>query len=177
MSRFVAFLGGINVGGHRVVMERLRAEFEALALRDVWTFIASGNVVFSAPGHNADALEARIETHLSERLGYRVPTFLRAAAAVVEVATREPFDHVAEGDTHVVGFLRAAPSTNAALATEALSNEQDTLVVVGSEIHWRIHGGFSDSSIKSNVLAKTIGQPWTVRNTKSLRTLAARLGT
>ena len=47
MTRYVAFLGGINVGGHRVSMERLRTEFGTLGFLDVSTFIASGNVIFT----------------------------------------------------------------------------------------------------------------------------------
>ena len=87
---YVAFLGGINVGGHRVTMERLRGEFEALGHEDVRTFIASGNVVFGARVGRA-ALESSIERHLHERLGYAVPTFVRPGAAVVKIAALEPF--------------------------------------------------------------------------------------
>ena len=46
MSQYIAFLRGINVGGHRVKMDRLRAIFIELGLQDVSTFIASGNVLF-----------------------------------------------------------------------------------------------------------------------------------
>jgi uncharacterized protein (DUF1697 family) len=47
MRRQVAFLRAINVGGHIVKMERLRMIFESLGLKEVETFIASGNVVFA----------------------------------------------------------------------------------------------------------------------------------
>ena len=45
----------------------------------------------------------------------------------------------------------------------------------GTELHWLIHGGISDSSVKTAVLGRALGQPWTTRNTKSLRKLADRL--
>ena len=44
--KYVAFLRAINVGGHVVKMEVLRAHFESLGLSSVDTFIASGNVIF-----------------------------------------------------------------------------------------------------------------------------------
>jgi uncharacterized protein (DUF1697 family) len=47
MPQTIALLRGINVGGHRVKMDRLRLLFEELDLRHVSTFIASGNVIFS----------------------------------------------------------------------------------------------------------------------------------
>ena len=49
MPRFVAFLRAINVGGHVVTMDQLRAAFQELGFDDVETFIASGNVIFSSP--------------------------------------------------------------------------------------------------------------------------------
>jgi uncharacterized protein (DUF1697 family) len=174
MTRYVAFLGGINVGGHRVTMDALRAEFEVLGFTDVSTFIASGNVVFEATGRPA-ALERRIEHHLEARLGFPGPAFVRTAAAVRTVCAFEPFAEVGPGDTHHVCFLRAAPSAAAARAAEALSNDQDAFVVHGTELHRRIHGGLTDSSVKPSVLAQALGRASTSRNTTSLRKLAAKL--
>lgn len=48
MPRYFAFLRGINVGGHRIKMDRLREHVEALGFEHVETFIASGNVIFSS---------------------------------------------------------------------------------------------------------------------------------
>ena len=138
------------------------------------TFIASGNVIFEAAG-KAAPLELKIEGQLAQQLGYPVPTFVRTATAVVKVAAREPFGPIAAGDTHAVGFLRKAPTAAARKATEALSNDQDRFEVSGTELHWLIHGGLTDSSVKTAVLGRALGQPWTTRNTKSLRKLADRL--
>jgi uncharacterized protein (DUF1697 family) len=79
--RLIAFLRAINVGGHTVRMAMLRALFEELGLDDVETFIASGNVVFSASAKNVPALERRIEQHLaasgSSRRGSTAPPSVR----------------------------------------------------------------------------------------------------
>ena len=48
MARYIAFMRGINVGGHQVKMDDLRKWFEALEFDNVATFIASGNVIFEA---------------------------------------------------------------------------------------------------------------------------------
>ena len=170
----MAFLGGINVGGHRVAMERLRKEFEALGHDDVRTFIASGNVVFTATGR-APAVEREVEAHLTECLGYPVPTFVRTAAAVRKVAALEAFGATAPGDSYFVGFLRKAPTAAAARATAALSNDQDRFEVHGKELHWLIHGGMSDTSVTSAELGRALGVACTTRNTRSLRKLAVTL--
>ena len=170
----MAFLGGINVGGHRVTMERLRAELATLDLREVRTFIASGNVIFDASG-TASTWERRIEARLGEALGYPVPAFVRSARAVRAVVARQPFGVITPPFTHHVAFLRAAPGADVRRATEALSNRTDRFEVHGKELHWRVRGGLTDSSVKRTVLARALGQPSTTRNATSLTKLAALL--
>ena len=175
MPRFVAFLGSINVGGHRVTMERLRAEFETLGFTEVWTFIASGNVVFRASA-KPTSLEPKIEKHLSKTLGFPVTAFVRTDADVARIAEHVPF-RVNAGDSHYVGLLREVPTAPATKATVALSGERDTLVVHRTELHWRVHGVSLDSNVKPSALGKAIGQAMTTRNATSLRKLAAKLET
>ena len=57
MSRFVAFLRAINVGGHTIPMTVLRKHFEELGGSSVETVVASGNVVFETPARSAAVLE------------------------------------------------------------------------------------------------------------------------
>ena len=52
MTRLIAFLRAINVGGHTVKMDHLRQLFESLGFSGVETFIASGNVVFETNARN-----------------------------------------------------------------------------------------------------------------------------
>ena len=54
MSQYVALLRGINVGGKNLIkMVALKACFEAQGLRDVTTYIQSGNVLFTTDNREA----------------------------------------------------------------------------------------------------------------------------
>ena len=67
MSRYVALVRGINVGGkNRVPMERLRAVLGELGFADVATYIASGNVILDSEW-NGDETGALIEEALVRR--------------------------------------------------------------------------------------------------------------
>lgn len=169
MPRFVAFLGGVNVGGHRVTMDRLRAEVADLGYADVSTFIASGNVLFTAPAVGDH--EARLEAHLGERLGWPAPTFVRTAAEVLATTDLRPFGKVPDGHTHMVAFCRTAPDP-AVLATHR--NATDDFVVHGRELHWHIAGKIMDSTVTLPKLAKLVG-PTTTRNVSSLTKLSVLL--
>ena len=172
--RWVAFLGGINVGGHRVTMDRLRGEFASLGCGDVSTFIASGNVMFTS-AKRAATLERDVEHALDDALGYDVPTFVRPATAVAGIASHRPWGAVPDGHTLVVWFLRDAPAAAAVAATHALSNDRDRFAVVGTELYQQIVGGVSDSSVRPAALTRAIGRAGTARNTRSLAKLAATL--
>ena len=165
MASFVALLGGINVGGHRVTMDRLRTEVTALGFTDVATFIASGNVLFTGPARGNH--EARIQEHLAEQLGWPVPTFVRTAAEVIAAGDLRPFGATPPGHTHMDAFCRAAPS----LAVQDRSTDFDRFEVHGRELHWLIAGRLTESTITLTRLAKLIG-PNTTRNITSLERLA-----
>jgi uncharacterized protein (DUF1697 family) len=77
---YVALLRGINVGGNAPVdMKQLKATFERLGLRDVRTYINSGNVVFTGGGKDRTRLRRRIERAVNEDFGLDVAVLLRDA--------------------------------------------------------------------------------------------------
>ncbi len=172
--RYIAFLRGINVGGHKVKMDELRRLFEALDLEDVATFIASGNVIFESDDA-AKKLETRIEKHLRKELGYDVPTFLRTDAEVARIAEYEPFPDLksAKGSSYVA-FLDRRPPAGTRRALSASSNDVDSLKVHDREVYWHVRGGLMDSTLGMAGLDKALGSPTTVRNVNTVRRLAAK---
>ena len=69
--KHVAFLRAINVGGHTVKMERLRELFGELEVADVETFIASGNVIYTADRRAPGAMQKAIEAASRRRWATR----------------------------------------------------------------------------------------------------------
>ena len=58
---------------------------------------------------------------------------------------------------------------------EALSNDFDTLVVTGADVHWRMHGKSSDSPLGRRDWEKVLGPlSSTSRNVNMLTKLSAR---
>lgn len=78
-SPYVALLRGINVGGKNVIgMPALKACFEAQGLRDVATYIQSGNVLFTAPGPDQFVLTSQIEAAVSKAFAYSSRIVIRS---------------------------------------------------------------------------------------------------
>lgn len=173
-QRYVAFLRAINVGGHVVKMERLRAEFEALGLGGVETFIASGNVLFDAPSDDRAALEQRIERRLEKTLGYAVATFLRTPEELATIVGNEPFPGREETAGLWVGFLKSELSRESRDRLLAFRTGVDEFDARGREAFWMCRTRFSESSVSGAKLEKALAMPATFRNVTTVRKLALR---
>ena len=176
MPRFIAFLRAINVGGHIVKMDRLRGLFEALGFANVETFIASGNVIFEAPATPATTLEEQIERHLRQALGYEVATFIRSTAELEAIARYQPFpaDELAAGNALYIAFLPAPPTGEALDKLMAFRTEVDDFHVHEREVYWLCRKKLSESTFSGALLEKTLGMPATMRNSTTVRKLAAK---
>lgn len=175
--KLVAFLRAINVGGHIVKMDRLRTLFEALGLVKVETFIASGNVIFSAAETNVQMLERQIEQHLRQSLGYEVATFIRSTSELDAIATYQPFPSVnvdETGNTLYIAFLAAQPSTTAQDKLMRFRNDVDDFHIHEREVYWLCRKKISESGFSGAMLEKTLGMPATVRNITTVKKLAAK---
>lgn len=178
MPQYIAFLRGINVGGHRVKMDRLRSLFEELNLRDVSTFIASGNVIFSAESEDVDALRDTIERHLAQELGYEVATFLRSPAQLEAIAAVNPTEDE-EGarppSSRYVIFLHVAAPKSLRSELAGLESEMDQFRFSATEVYWRIQGRLTDSPLFGGGLDRaTRAIPTTMRNMNTLRRIVEK---
>lgn len=176
MPLYTAFLRAINVGGHTVKMDRLRALFEEVGLQRVSTFIASGNVIFESPEKPA-ALERSIGRHLEKTLGYEVGVYLRTPEELAAVATHPPFtdEEVTTGATLYVCFLPKPASGDVARAVAAQSTPTQVLRVHDRELYWLCHTKISESDVDDRALRKALGVPMTMRNLNTVRRILAKV--
>lgn len=173
-NQYVAFLRAINVGGRVVKMAELKAIFETLDLREVSTFIASGNVIFRSAGAPA-GLARRIETGLARRLGYPVAAMLRTTAEVARVAACRAFpEPPAAGAALYVGFLREPPAARAIRKALGLQTDVDRLTVQGREIYWLAGNRIAEATITGAAVEKALETPVTFRNLNTIARLAAK---
>jgi uncharacterized protein (DUF1697 family) len=170
----IGFLRAVNLGRRKVPMAGLRAVVDDVFATESRTYVNSGNVVFDAPGGRA-AIERRLETALEREFGFEIATFVRSATELRRIVDAKPF-RLASGDTHFVTFMRTAASPARTKALEGLSNDFDTLVVQGADVHWRMRGRSTDTKVPKRDWERVLGvDASTSRNMNMLRKLAASL--
>ena len=93
--KYVAFLRGINVGGHTMIkMQKLRHVLELLGLSNVKTVLASGNVLFETPIKEPVILAKKLEEKLKKTFGFEIVVILRTGAHIQSLVKSSPFKMV-----------------------------------------------------------------------------------
>ena len=174
--RYLAFLRAINVGGHHTVrMEQLRAMLNGLGMRNVETFIASGNVIFDATG-KAASVERRIEKCLEHELGFAVATFVRTPAEIAAVAAHKPFRGLGIVPPEAmlqVGFLKSPLEAEAQAALMAFRDDVHDFHVHGREVYWLARRRQAILRLTGAKMERALRGPTTFRNITTVQKLAA----
>lgn len=158
-------------------MAQLSALFEELKFSPVETFIASGNVIFTAKSADAQKLEKQIEAHLGKTLGYNVDTFVRTRTEVAAVAAHRPFaaadlDH--PDHTVHAGFLHEPFSVTQSKELVAARTPVDEFHVEGREYYWLCRIKTHESKVWASPQMKLVKLPTSsMRNLTTIRKLAA----
>lgn len=178
MTRFVALLRGINVGGNKKVpMAELRALAEELGYTEVATYIQSGNLVFTGAG-NAAKHEAALERALAKHFGFPVETLVRDAQAWNALIAANPLAKLAERDpAHVLVGLSKEPLRKDAL-TELRERAQgaERVELAGGALWLHYAAGVARSKLTPAVLDRAAGSTVTARNWRTAQELARLLG-
>ncbi|NLU82845.1 DUF1697 domain-containing protein [Rhodococcus sp. HNM0569] len=172
MSRFVALLRGVNVGGVTVRMAPLREVFESgLGFGSVRTVLASGNVVFDAEAGDAAALRRAIEDALRREFGYDARVFVLPHDVLSRIRAGYPFDDPAAADRNPYVVLVDDADALDSLAATAASLDPTVERVAAGEgvVYWEVTKGSTTSSRFGKALAARKLAP--VVTTRNLRTL------
>ncbi len=177
MVRNVAFLRGINVGGHKVTKVILQKVFKTLGFDDVATFKQSGNVIFEVSEENTQKLSAKIETALESRLGYDIPVFIRSVSQLKTIIESDAFKgQNAVGSSFLVTFL--AEETDVSSLQTPLTIPKSTAEVIkikGREVYSVTHGG-GEGALPNPFVESKLKVRATTRNLNVLVAIVEKYG-
>lgn len=98
MTRYVALLRAVNVGGRKVTMAELRVAAEELGLSNCRTLAAAGNLVFDAKATATGKLEARLEAVIEKTFGLFSDVMVRDPKDLAAILKANPFPKKAKDD-------------------------------------------------------------------------------
>lgn len=167
--RYVALIRGINVGGNSIIpMAKLRAAFEDCGLKNVSTFIASGNVLFEA------SRPPKLESPLSRMLGLPIRLTLRTHREMEAIVKHAPSGFGTQPDTFRYDVWFVIPPMTAVTVVGALQPKEgvDTVSAGDGVVYaTRLIARASQSRL-TRVVNTPIYASVTIRNWNTTRKLA-----
>ncbi len=181
MSKFVALLRGINVGGHKKVpMADLKGVAAKCGFTGVQHYIQSGNLVFDSEG-TANAVSSKLERACERAFGFPVDVMVLTEEAFRAEVAACPF---ADGDSPKgaldpkflqLAFLKGTPDTAHIDALFGTYEGPEMVAVKGRTIHIYFSEGSGRSKLTPLLTDKKLGVPATARNWNTVQKLLSML--
>ncbi|QQX78199.1 DUF1697 domain-containing protein [Aequorivita iocasae] len=168
-EKHIAFLRGINVGGHKKLkMADLKLLFEDLGFENVSTYIQSGNVVFSAK--NVKNLEEKISKEIEKRFGWQVPVLVKSCGGVDKILKACPFKETKKTEAYFM-LLAAPPKIELMEAIANLSYPEEEFVIMPQCVYMYYKNGAGKAKLNNNFIEKKLQVAATTRNYRTLAKL------
>jgi uncharacterized protein (DUF1697 family) len=172
METYIAFLRAINVGGHAVVkMDALKKIFESAGMKNVKTYIQSGNVIFDSTEKDEKKLQKKIEKKLLAELKFEVPVLLRTYNELQKVSEKDPFKKFKNGKEQMVyvAFFHEEPGKEIQKTLEALCTKLETYKTAGRELFCLCKRDTKgQTNFSNNLIEKKSGMTATTRNMNTI---------
>src|SRR5271166_581770 len=152
MTKFAAFLRGVNVGGVNLKMADVAQVLMDAGFSNVRTILASGNVLLESSSSVA-AVRKKAEATLRQRFGYDAWVLAYDIDTVRAISEAYPFEREVDGYQSYVTFVTDAKVLEELAALPAGSDEK---IAPGTGVvYWQVPKG----STLDSTIGKTMGKP------------------
>ncbi len=169
MSTQIALFRGINVGGNNPLpMRELVEDLEALGLKNVSTYIQSGNVVFECLDTDQVDLAARIQSAVGDRHGFKPHVMILGVDELEDAVISNPFRSAeSEPKTIHLFFLESSPEDPDVESLRDLKLNTEDFELKDRIFYLHAPEGIGRSKLAARV-ERALGVPVTARNWRSV---------
>jgi uncharacterized protein (DUF1697 family) len=166
MTRYVAFLRGVNVGGVNLKMVDVASAMTGAGFGSVRTILASGNVLLESSA-KVTAVRKKAEAALRAAFGYDAWVLVYDIDTVAQIVDAYPFERELPGQHSYVTFV-SDPDVLEELA--GLEHGPDELIERGEGvIYWQVPRTKTlDSAVGKTMGKKRYKSSTTTRNLRTL---------
>ena len=175
MRKYISMLRGINVSGQKIVtMQELKTLYESLDLKNIKTYIQSGNVIFESPDTDVSELINKLETAIKQTFGFSVIVIIRTENEFQHIIEKNPFYGKRKEDIkklHVT-FLSDTPSKSSINSMiKKVEQGVDEWFITEKEIYLYCPNGYGRTKLTNNYFENKLNVSATTRNWKTVNKL------
>ena len=113
MNILIAFLRGINVSGQKKIkMDELKNSLLKAGLKNVCTYIQSGNVIFETPLVEMGKVESLVLKVIRDDFGFDVPVVIKTPHEIQSILNNNPFRNETNQKALYFALLHEPPMLN-----------------------------------------------------------------
>ena len=171
MIKYAAFLRAVNVGGKNLIkMDELKKIFLSMELKNVSTYIQSGNVIFESPAMDENVLSKNIENQLHKNLSGDVLVFIRSFEQLNSIVKSDPFKKLTfKAPTKLyITFLKAELKQKLKLPYLSTKKDVEVIQIKDREIYCITHEIKGQYGFPNPFIEKEFGIKATTRNWNTL---------
>jgi uncharacterized protein (DUF1697 family) len=168
MTRYAAFLRGVNVGGVNLKMAEVAKAFEEAGFTHVRTILASGNVLLESRS-GVDAVRKKAEKALRDTFGYDAWVLAYPIDAVAAISESYPFEREVEGHHSYVTFVTDERGLDELAGLAENAGPDEKIQRGEGVVYWQVpRTGTLDSVMGKTMAKKRYKSSTTTRNLRTL---------
>ena len=167
MATWIALLRGVGGGIRPLPMRELVKALEGIGLKDVRTYIQSGNVIFSS-ARQPVRLAGEIERCIEKKFGFHSNTFVLSVRDLQRAAKDNPFPQADAEPKRLHLFFLAQPAKAARIdAMNELKAKSEQFVLTNKVFYFYTPEGFGISKLAAKA-ERLLGVDTTARNWRTV---------
>ncbi len=169
MAKSIALFRGINVSGkNKINMRSLTQILAEFGLKNIHTYVQSGNVIFDQERKSDPELGEKIGSRINAQYGFQPKILLLSAKELDAAIKNNPFSE-AENDpsSFHLGFLEKVPVSPKLEKLKTIKKDSEEFALIGKVFYLKAPEGIGRSKLAANS-EKLLGEVMTDRNWRTV---------
>jgi len=170
MQIYISILRGINLGGHNTIkMDELKNMLSTCGLKNIVTYIQSGNVVYQYKNTDTKKLNILIQGRILQQFKFEVPVITLTIDEIKTTVKLNPFPKDKMKDTSFfhVTFLSEEPQKSNLGKLISLSYSPDEFIIIAKAVYLYCPNGYGNTKLSNKFLETKLKVSATTRNWKT----------
>ena len=168
MVTYMALLRGINVGGkNKILMAELQDLLLNIGLKEVQTYIQSGNIIFNSEEGNSSKLELQITEAIQERFGLNVPVLVKTNDELKAIFYGCPFSEERKQKSYF-SLLYSEPEVGLVNEVSNMEFENEEIEISPKCVYFYSSIGYGKTKYNNNFFERKLKVTATARNYKTM---------
>ncbi|MEZ4859057.1 MAG: DUF1697 domain-containing protein [Flavobacteriaceae bacterium] len=170
MTTYIAFLRGINVGGHKKFPKANQIQlFSNLGIKNPEVYLHTGNWIFQSVD-SREVLVQKLSEAMKEMQGWQVPILLKTTKELQEILAACPFSEEEKVKSYFM-LLFETPSEEKVKSLSPISLEGEKFAITKECIYLFSLVGFGNSKLNNNFFENKLKVTATTRNFNTMNSL------